>query len=80
MSAKEILFAEQGRERILSGVNQLANAVRSTLGPKGRNVCIEKTFGAPVVTKDGVTVAEEIERAQPMFDHLLMPSTGIPAL
>ncbi len=61
MSAKEIVYDTNARERILSGVNQLANAVKVTLGPKGRNVVIEKSFGAPTVTKDGVTVAKEIE-------------------
>jgi chaperonin GroEL len=61
MSAKEIHFSGDARERILRGVDKLANAVRVTLGPKGRNVLIEKSFGSPVVTKDGVTVAKEIE-------------------
>ncbi len=61
MAAKEVLFDESARGRILKGVNVLANAVKITLGPKGRNVVIEKSFGAPVVTKDGVTVAKEIE-------------------
>src|SRR5262245_65108073 len=61
MAAKEIRFHQEARERILSGVNALANAVRVTLGPKGRNVVIEKSFGSPTVTKDGVTVAKEIE-------------------
>src|SRR5690606_1500376 len=61
MSAKEILFEGSARERILRGVDTLANAVRVTLGPRGRNVVIEKSFGAPLVTKDGVTVAKEIE-------------------
>src|SRR5687768_14653331 len=61
MSAKEIVYEESARNLILSGVNQLANAVKVTLGPKGRNVVIEKSFGAPTVTKDGVTVAKEIE-------------------
>jgi len=59
--AKEIRYAEQARAKLLSGVDQLANAVRVTLGPKGRNVVIEKSFGSPTVTKDGVTVAKEIE-------------------
>jgi len=59
--AKEILFDTRARQRILNGVNTLANAVRVTLGPKGRNVVIEKSFGAPTITKDGVTVAKEIE-------------------
>jgi len=61
MAAKEIVFDATARERILAGVNALANAVKVTLGPKGRNVVIEKSFGAPTVTKDGVTVAKEIE-------------------
>jgi chaperonin GroEL len=61
MAAKEIIYDTAARDRILSGVNALANAVRVTLGPKGRNVVIEKSFGAPTVTKDGVTVAKEIE-------------------
>jgi len=59
--AKKILFGQQARTKILDGVNTLANAVKVTLGPKGRNVTIEKSFGAPTITKDGVTVAKEIE-------------------
>ena len=61
MAAKEILFDAAGRARILEGVNTLADAVKATLGPRGRNVVIEKSWGAPTVTKDGVTVAKEIE-------------------
>ncbi len=61
MSAKELRFSEEARSAILNGVNILANAVKVTLGPKGRNVVIEKSFGAPNITKDGVTVAKEIE-------------------
>ncbi|HCM38821.1 MAG: chaperonin GroL [Bdellovibrionales bacterium GWB1_52_6] len=61
MSAKELRFSEEARSAILNGVNVLANAVKVTLGPKGRNVVIEKSFGAPNITKDGVTVAKEIE-------------------
>ncbi len=61
MSAKEIRFNEDGRNAILKGVNALADAVKVTLGPKGRNVIIEKSFGSPLITKDGVTVAKEIE-------------------
>ena len=61
MAAKEIIYDSAARDRILNGVNALANAVKVTLGPKGRNVVIEKSFGAPTVTKDGVTVAKEIE-------------------
>ncbi len=59
--AKEIKFDREAQDSVLSGVNALANAVKATLGPRGRNVLIEKTFGAPVVTKDGVTVAKEVE-------------------
>src|SRR6266446_134709 len=59
--SKELRFSEDARNAILRGVNTLANAVKVTLGPKGRNVVIEKSFGAPLITKDGVTVAKEIE-------------------
>jgi chaperonin GroEL len=61
MAAKEIKFDQEARSKLLTGVNRLADAVRVTLGPKGRNVVIEKSFGSPTVTKDGVTVAKEIE-------------------
>ncbi len=61
MSAKEILFDVKAREKLSAGVDKLANAVKVTLGPKGRNVVIEKSYGAPVITKDGVSVAKEIE-------------------
>ena len=61
MAAKDVYFAADARDRMLQGVNILANAVKVTLGPKGRNVVIEKSFGAPRSTKDGVTVAKEIE-------------------
>ena len=61
MSAKDIVFSESARQAILRGVNQLADTVKVTLGPKGRNVVINKSFGSPLVTKDGVTVAKEIE-------------------
>jgi chaperonin GroEL len=61
MAAKEVRFSEESRARMARGVNVLANAVKVTLGPKGRNVVIEKSFGAPTVTKDGVSVAKEIE-------------------
>ncbi|NJD07635.1 MAG: chaperonin GroEL [Methylococcaceae bacterium] len=61
MSAKEIRFSDAARQRLLAGVNILADAVKQTLGPKGRNVVLEKSFGAPTVTKDGVSVAKEIE-------------------
>ncbi|KRE06951.1 molecular chaperone GroEL [Bosea sp. Root670] len=61
MAAKDVKFSQDARERMLRGVDTLANAVKVTLGPKGRNVVIEKSFGAPRITKDGVTVAKEIE-------------------
>jgi len=61
MSAKDLKFGPEARESMLSGVNALANAVKITLGPKGRNVVIDKSFGAPAITKDGVTVAQDIE-------------------
>src|SRR2546427_10770836 len=59
--AKQIVTGENSRQSILRGINILANAVKITLGPKGRNVVLEKKFGSPVITKDGVTVAKEIE-------------------
>src|SRR6056297_2986820 len=59
--AKQILFDQQARQALKRGVDTLANAVKVTLGPKGRNVIIEKSYGSPVITKDGVTVAKEIE-------------------
>ena len=61
MAAKDIKFDTDARDRMLRGVNTLANAVKVTLGPKGRNVVLDKSFGAPRITKDGVTVAKEIE-------------------
>src|ERR671923_512768 len=64
--AKQIIHGEQSRQAILRGVNQLADAVKVTLGPKGRNVVIEKKFGSPTITKDGVTVAKEIELKEPL--------------
>src|SRR5215470_17754010 len=61
MAAKDVRFSTDARERMLRGVDILANAVKVTLGPKGRNVVIDKSFGAPRITKDGVTVAKEVE-------------------
>ena len=61
MAAKEVKFSVDARDRMLRGVDILTNAVRVTLGPKGRNVVLDKSFGAPRITKDGVTVAKEIE-------------------
>ena len=66
MPAKQIVYAENSRQAILRGVNQLADAVKVTLGPRGRNVVLEKKFGGPTITKDGVTVAKEIELANPL--------------
>ena len=64
--AKEILFDAEARDGLKRGVDALANAVKVTLGPKGRNVVIDKKFGAPIITKDGVTVAREIELKEPV--------------
>src|SRR5678815_755629 len=61
MAAKDVVFGAEARHRMVEGVNILANAVKVTLGPKGRNVVLERSFGAPTVTKDGVSVAKEIE-------------------
>ena len=65
MSAKQIVYSTKAQARVLAGVDRLANAVKVTLGPKGRNVVIEKSWGAPKVTKDGVSVAKEIELDDP---------------
>jgi len=69
MAAKDVYFGTDARDKMLRGVNILANAVKVTLGPKGRNVVIEKSFGAPRTTKDGVSVAKEIELAD-RFENL----------
>ena len=61
MSSKQVFFGDDARHRMVRGVNIIANAVKVTLGPKGRNVVLERSFGAPTVTKDGVSVAKEIE-------------------
>ena len=61
MAAKEVRFSDDARSRMFRGVNILANAVKATLGPKGRNAVLDKSFGAPTITKDGVSVAKEIE-------------------
>src|SRR5246127_2277765 len=63
MAAKEVKFSVEARDKMLRGIDILANAVRVTLGPKGRNVVLDKSYGAPRITKDGVTVAKEIELA-----------------
>src|SRR5438876_11227708 len=64
--AKQIIYGEESRQAILRGVNQLANAVKVTLGPKGRNVVLDRKFGSPTITKDGVTAAKEIDLKDPM--------------
>jgi chaperonin GroEL len=69
MSAKEIRFSNDARDRMLRGVEILNNAVKATLGPKGRNVIIDRAYGAPRITKDGVTVAKEIELSD-KFDNM----------
>jgi chaperonin GroEL len=69
MSGKQLMFEDEGRRKVLRGVEQLAHAVKVTLGPKGRNVIIDKKFGSPTVTKDGVTVAKEVELEDP-FENM----------
>src|ERR671914_825928 len=69
MGAKQLVYADDARQKLLSGVGKLARAVRSTLGPRGRNAVLDKGWGSPNVTKDGVTVAEEIELADP-FENM----------
>ncbi|HZI88879.1 MAG TPA: TCP-1/cpn60 chaperonin family protein, partial [Candidatus Polarisedimenticolia bacterium] len=65
MAAKEIIFDEKARQAVLAGVQTLAKAVKVTLGPRGRNVVLDKKWGSPTITKDGVTVAKEIELEDP---------------
>src|SRR3989449_10254616 len=65
MGAKQLVYADEARQKLLAGVSKLARAVRSTLGPRGRNAVIDKGWGSPNVTKDGVTVAEDIELKDP---------------
>ena len=64
--AKQITLGEEARQAILKGINELADTVKATLGPRGRNVVLEKKFGSPTITKDGVTVAKEIELKEPL--------------
>ena len=64
--AKQIIYGEHSRQAVLRGINQLADAVKVTLGPKGRNVVIDKKYGSPTITKDGVTVAKEIDLKDPL--------------
>ena len=67
--AKNIIFGEEARKSLQTGVDKLANAVKVTLGPKGRNVVLEKKYGAPLITNDGVTIAKEIELSDP-FENM----------
>ena len=67
--AKQIIYGEDARKALMSGVNQLADTVKITLGPKGRNVVLDKKFGAPLITNDGVTIAKEIELDDP-FENM----------
>ena len=63
--AKQMLYGEEARKALMSGIDQLADTVKITLGPKGRNVVLDKKFGAPLITNDGVTIAKEIELEDP---------------
>ena len=79
MTAKEVKFGDDARLRMAKGVNILANAVKQTLGPRGRNVVLEKSFGAPTITKDGVSVAKEIEllaAGQPLPPEFARPEVA----
>src|SRR4249919_3664888 len=69
MAAKQLAYSDEARQKLLAGVSKLARAVRSTLGPRGRNAVLDKGWGSPTVTKDGVTVAEEIELHDP-FENM----------
>lgn len=69
MAAKDVRFGNDARVKMLEGVNILADAVKVTLGPKGRNVVLDKSFGAPTITKDGVSVAREIELERQIPEH-----------
>src|ERR687894_2950246 len=69
MGAKQLVYSDEARQKLLSGVSKLARAVRSTLGPRGRNAVLDKGWGSPNVTKDGVTVAEDIELQDP-FENM----------
>ena len=74
--AKQLSFSEEARRAIMKGVEQLSKAVKVTLGPKGRNVVLDKKFGSPTVTKDGVTVAKEIELKDPYENITWVPPEG----
>ena len=69
MASKQIIFGSEAQQQLLKGLQKLSNAVKVTMGPTGRNVILQKSFGGPAVTKDGVTVAKEIEIAEP-FENM----------
>ena len=73
--AKEILYGIDARNKLMNGIDQLANAVKATIGPKGRNVVLDKKFGAPLITNDGVTIAKEIELPDP-FENMPQSPKG----
>ena len=75
--AKQLMFSEDARKKLLSGVEQISRAVKVTLGPKGRNVLLDKKFGAPTVTKDGVSVAKEVELEDPYENMGVITSYSI---
>ena len=78
MAAKEVKFGDSARKKMLVGVNILADAVKATLGPKGRNVVLDKSFGAPTITKDGVSVAKEIELKDKFENMSAIKGVGVP--
>ena len=83
MAAKDVRFGDDVRQKMVTGVNILANAVRVTLGPKGRNVVLERSYGSPTITKDGVSVAKEIElkdKFENMGAQLVKEVASIPRL
>ena len=73
---KQLIFDEEARTEIMKGVNKLADAVKVTLGPKGRNVVLDKKFGSPTITKDGVTVAKDIELEEP-FENMAQRESSL---
>ena len=77
MAAKDVVFGDSARTKMVEGVNILANAVKTTLGPKGRNVVIERSFGEPTITKDGVSVAREIELEDPFAPPIYLNSSDL---
>ena len=79
MSAKEVRFSVDARDSMLRGIDILANAVRVTLGPKGRNVVLDKSYGAPRITEDGVTVAKEIE-LEDKFENMVGRRARLPSI